>query len=251
MPMNKTTPAVRILIITNVALFLLSRVTPYDMTELLGLYLPVNEKYAVWQYLTGMFMHHGVMHLILNMAGLFFFGCHVERAFGSKRFLMLYFLAGIGSGLTYTLVESYEYSRGVAIVSAIEALESNFQALSGNEVYQRTIYKLSRMHRTEVVGASGALYGVIVALAMRFPNAKMSFTFIPFPIVAKYFVLGLISVDLVLRLTGYSPFGRFMIAHSAHLGGAFTGLLVVLYWRYISLETPLAKRIKSHHRRGK
>jgi len=233
--MKNITPAVRILIVINIALFLLSRVLPYDMTELLGLYLPVNEKYAVWQYFTGMFLHHGLMHLALNMAALFFFGCAVERAFGSKRFLMLYFLAGIGSGIIYTLVDGYEYSRGVAIISAMEALETNAQALSGNETYQNMMRQLSRMHRTEVVGASGALYGVIVALVMRFPNAKVSFRLLPFPIVAKYFVLGLISFDLVLQLTGLSPFGRFMIAHSAHLGGAFIGMLVVLYWRYFIL----------------
>jgi len=230
--MDRITPAVRILIIINVALFLLGRVMPYKMTEIFGLYLPVNEKYAVWQYLTGMFMHHGLMHLLINMVGLFFFGCIVERALGSKRFVILYCLAGIGSGLVYTLVQSYEYSAGVALVSAIEALESNSQALSGNEIYQKTVYMLSRMYRTEVVGASGALYGVIVAIAMRFPNAKVSFKFIPFPIVAKYFVLGLISIDLVLQLVGLSSFGRFMVAHSAHLGGAFTGFLVMLYWRY-------------------
>ena len=230
--MNRMTPAVRILIVINVALFFLSRLIPYKMTEILGLYLPVNEKYAVWQYLTGMFMHHGVIHLVINMAGLFFFGCIVERALGTKRFVILYFLAGIGAGLTYTLVQSYEYSAGVAFVSAFEALESSSQTLSGNEIYQKTVYMLSRMYRTEVVGASGALYGVIVAIAMRFPNAKMSFKFIPFPIVAKYFVLGLISIDLVLQLIGLSSFGRFMVAHSAHLGGAFTGFLVMLYWRY-------------------
>ena len=227
---NKITPAVRILVVINVALFLLDRLIPYKMTEILGLYLPVNEKFAVWQYLTGMFMHHGVMHLIINMAGLFFFGCMVERTLGSKRFVMLYFLAGIGSGLIYTLVQSYEYSAGVALVSAIEALESSAQALSGNEVYQETVYTLSRMYRTEVVGASGALYGVIVAIAMRYPNAKMSFKFIPFPIVAKYFVLGLISIDLVLQLSGFSPIGRFMVAHSAQLGGALIGFLVMRYW---------------------
>lgn len=227
---NKITPAVRILVVINVALFLLDRLIPYKMTEILGLYLPVNEKFVVWQYLTGMFMHHGVMHLIINMAGLFFFGCMVERALGSKRFVTLYFLAGIGSGLIYTLVQSYEYSAGVALVSAIEAIESSAQALSGNEVYQETVYTLSRMYRTEVVGASGALYGVIVAIAMRYPNAKMSFKFIPFPIVAKYFVLGLISIDLVLQLSGFSPFGRFMVAHSAHLGGALIGFLVMRYW---------------------
>lgn len=87
---NKITPAVRILLVVNVALFLLDRLIPYKMTEILGLYLPVNEKFAVWQYLTGMFMHHGVMHLIINMAGLFFFGCMVERTLGSKRFVTLY-----------------------------------------------------------------------------------------------------------------------------------------------------------------
>ncbi|PWQ93663.1 rhomboid family intramembrane serine protease [Leucothrix arctica] len=231
--MNNMTPAVRILIVINIALFLFSRVMPYDMTELLGLYLPANEKYAVWQYLTGMFMHHGVMHLTLNMAGLFFFGCAVERAFGSKRFVILYILAGIGSGVIYTLVEGYEYSKGLAIVSAIEALESNVQALSGNYTYQTMTRQLSRMYRTEVVGASGALYGVIVALGMRYPNAKVSFRLLPFPIVAKYFVLGLVSIDLILQLTGFSPFGRFMVAHSAHLGGALIGMLIVLYWRYL------------------
>jgi len=231
---NRMTPAVRILIITNIVLFLLDRVVPYRMTEVFGLYLLVNEKYAVWQYLTSMFMHHGGMHLIINMAGLFFFGCIVERALGSKRFIILYMLAGIGSGVMYTLLQGHEYATGRALVSAFEALENSSQTLTGNETYQKTVYALSRMFRREVVGASGALYGLIVAVAMLFPNEKMSFKYIPFPIVAKYFALGLISIDLVLQLTSFSQFGRFIMAHSVHLGGALTGLLVMLYWRYRS-----------------
>ncbi|RVU86001.1 rhomboid family intramembrane serine protease [Leucothrix sargassi] len=233
--MPKATPAVRILIFINVVLFLLDRVLPYRMTEIFGLYLPANDKYAVWQYLTGMFMHHGLGHLIINMAGLFFFGRIVERALGTKRFVTLYALAGIGSGIIFTLVQSYEYSAGVALTNAIE---SGAQALASNETYQKTVYMLARMYRTEVVGASGALYGVLAAVAMLFPNAKVSLKFIPFPIVAKYFVLGLVGIDLVLQVTGLAPFGRFMVAHSAHLGGALIGFLLMLYWRYCFPKHP-------------
>jgi len=107
--MSTITPAVRILIILNAALFLINSVTLYDLNELLGLYLPENKNFAVWQYLTSMFMHGSVMHILFNMMGLWMFGSALEKIWGAKKFLILYFVAGIGAGVISGLVNSYEY----------------------------------------------------------------------------------------------------------------------------------------------
>jgi len=237
--MNKITPAVRILIILNTALFLINSVTLYDLNDLLGLYLPANDNYAIWQYITSMFMHHGVVHILFNMVGLYFFGCSLERTLGSQRFVFLYFITGIGAGIIYTLVHNYEYSSSIAAVNAVGMFENEINELLETRRYipidgltEAMVGNLYQNYHIQMTGASGALYGIIVAFAMCFPNAKMSFIFIPFPIAAKYFVPGLLCVDLTLQLTGLSPFGGFQIAHSAHLGGALTGFLMMLFWRF-------------------
>lgn len=237
--MSSITPAVRILIILNAALFLINSVTLYDLNELLGLYLPENENFAVWQYLTSMFMHGSVMHILFNMMGLWMFGSALEKIWGAQKFLILYFVAGIGAGVISGLVNSYEYSASVAAVNAVGMFDQEIKDLLETRRYipydgltQEMVGELYQNYHSKTVGASGALYGVIVAFAMRFPNAKMSFIFIPFPVAAKYFVPVLLSVDLFSGVTGFSLFGG-GIAHFAHLGGALVGFLLMLYWRHI------------------
>ncbi|RVU86337.1 rhomboid family intramembrane serine protease [Leucothrix sargassi] len=233
------TPAVKVLIIINVVIFLVNGATLYDLNDLLGLYIPENENFAIWQLVTSMFMHGGVMHIIFNMMGLWMFGSALERIWGSKKFLFLYFAAGIGAGVISNLVSSYEYAGLVSALNALGMHSSDIKYVLETRYYTplngitpEMIGELYQSYHTVTVGASGALYGVIVACAMRFPNAKMMLMFIPFPIAAKYFVPVLLSIDLFSGITGYSLFGG-GIAHFAHLGGALIGFLLMLYWRNI------------------
>ena len=237
--MYKITPVVRILLIINVALFLLDNVMLYDLNSLFGLYLPENENFAVWQYLTSMFMHGGVMHILFNMMGLWMFGSALERIWGSQKFLILYFVAGIGAGVISSLVNSYEYTASIAAVNAAGMTSLDIKELLDTRMYRPTSELTAEMvgevyqnYHMKTVGASGALYGVIVAFAMRFPNMKMFLMFVPFPIAAKYFVPALLCLDLFSGVTGYSLLGG-GIAHFAHLGGALVGFLLMLYWRHI------------------
>lgn len=240
--MTKITPAVRILIIINAALFLLNSVTLYDLNAVLGLYIPENENFAIWQYLTSMFMHGGVVHILFNMMGLWMFGSALETMWGSKKFLTLYFIAGIGAGIISSLVNNYEHSVNVAAVNAVGMFEMDIKNLLENGQYipydgltEQMVSSLYHNYHSTTIGASGALYGVIVAFAMRLPHAKMSFIFIPFPIAAKYFVPALLSLDLISVFTGFSIFGG-GIAHFAHLGGALVGFLLMLYWRRTAIR---------------
>ncbi len=235
--MTQITPAVRILIIINAALFLLNSMTLYDFNKVLGLYIPDNSNFVVWQYVTSMFMHGGVVHILFNMMGLWMFGSALEKIWGMKKFLTLYFVAGIGAGVISGFVNSYEHSNYVAAVDAVGMYGNEVTEFLASGRYipydgltEDMISRLYHNFNSTTIGASGALYGVIVAFAMRFPNAKMAFIFIPFPVAAKYFAPALLCLDLVSVFTGFSIFGG-GIAHYAHLGGALTGFLLMLYWR--------------------
>lgn len=235
-------PAVTGLLIANVLFFGLKLVfapeqnfvrNPID--ELFALYFPYNEHLRIWQFVTHMFMHGSFSHIAFNMFGLFIFGTHLEKLWGVKRFLIFYFLSGLGAGLIYTGINVYEFgtfidflnSRNVspnAIQSFLEG-RSNIPYLTEDEM--STFYNL---YNTPMLGASGALYGVITAFALTFPDAKMMMIFLPVPIAAKYFVPALLLIDLFSGLTGFSLFGG-GIAHFAHIGGAIIGFLLMMYWR--------------------
>lgn len=237
--MKKITPAVKILIIINVVIFIVNSMTLYDLNDLFGLYLPQNPNYAVWQYLTSMFMHGGVTHILFNMLGLWMFGTALEGIWGSQKFLILYFVAGIGAGVISTWVNSYEYAAGIATLAAagmnsldIQTMLDTARFTPSSTLTVELVSEIYQNYHVKMVGASGAIYGVIVAFAMRYPNAKMFLMFVPFPIAAKYFVPVLLGIDLFSGVTGYSLLGG-GVAHFAHLGGALVGFLLMLYWRHI------------------
>ena len=237
--MPKITPAVLVLVVINVALFLLNSMTTFEMNNILGLHHPDNEAYGIWQYLTSMFMHGSVMHILFNMLGLWMFGTALEAVWGSKKFLFFYFVAGLGAGIIYTLVNNYQFDAAANALMAAGMQEYEIQELleSGryrmyNGITEAMISDAYQTFNTVMVGASGALYGVLVAFAMRYPNSKLALLFLPFPIAAKYFVPILLLIDLLSGVTGFSVFGG-GIAHFAHLGGAFIGLIMMLYWRNV------------------
>lgn len=238
--MPSITPAVLVLVVINVAMFLLNSMTTLEMNTFLGLHHPDNEAYGIWQYFTSMFMHGSVVHILFNMFGLWMFGSALEKTWGSKKFLFFYFAAGLGAGVIYTLINNFQFDAAANALMAIGMQEYEVQELLESGRYrmytgitEAMVAEAYQTFNTTMVGASGALYGILVAFAILYPNAKLALLFLPFPIAAKYFVPILLSIDLLSGVTGFSIFGG-GIAHFAHLGGALIGFILMLYWRNMS-----------------
>ncbi len=239
--MIQVTPIVKQLIIVNVIFFVASLFTP-AMTEYLALYYVENPNFKIWQIVSHMFMHGSWMHLFFNMFALYTFGSTLEHYWGSYRFLTYYIIFGLGAGVLQLLVKYYLFQDSLAIL-----VEHGF---SVNEVYQTLanehyVLEWEKVLSSEqlqnlmlgsyfgsMIGASGAIYGLLAAFAYMFPNAGLGLIFIPVPIPAKYFVPLILAFDLYAGLNGGSIFGSSTgIAHFAHLGGAITGLVVVYLWK--------------------
>jgi len=154
-----------------------------------------NQNFKPWQLFTHMFLHGGISHLAFNMLALWSFGRVLEKVWGETRFVLFYLICGIGAAVISQLVDQFFLG----------------------PVYGYT------------VGASGAIYGLLVAFAVMFPNFKIMLIFLPVPIAAKHFVPVLLLIDLTAGFTGFSIFGQ-NIAHFAHLGGALVGFLMVYYY---------------------
>ncbi|HEX5168401.1 MAG TPA: rhomboid family intramembrane serine protease [Cyclobacteriaceae bacterium] len=240
--MGKFNGAVAILIIINIIFFIITFAIPgmeNPMFEAFALYFPKNEHFGVWQFVTNMFMHGGYAHILFNMYALWAFGSPLEEMWGKSKFLFFYFVSGIGASIIYTLVNYYQFSNiyneliatGISaddIQHLLETRNYNQSLFSGiTEEKLRTLFSL---YSVPAVGASGAIYGVLVAFGILFPNAKLALIFLPVPIAAKYFIPILIGLDLFSGVTGISIFGG-GVAHFAHVGGAIIGFLLMWYWR--------------------
>ncbi|MBP6506608.1 MAG: rhomboid family intramembrane serine protease [Opitutaceae bacterium] len=204
-----------------------------------ALWYPANAHFGVWQLATHMFLHGGLSHIFFNMFALVSFGSILERQWGMTRFLLFYFLCGIGAGLIYTGIHWQEF-RGLherlVATGLTPAAISSLLANGGGEVpvnpaVRAMLIDLYGIFARPMLGASGAIYGLLVAFGFLYPNAKLSLMFVPVPVAAKYFIPGLLLLDLFSGVTGFSIFGA-GIAHFAHLGGAAIGFLLMLLWRH-------------------
>ncbi|MFY7672388.1 rhomboid family intramembrane serine protease [Tenacibaculum sp. MEBiC06402] len=228
--MNRLTTAIKHLIIVNVILFFAPRLMGMDLTRLLALYFPKNEYFGFWQYISHMFMHGSEFHILFNMYGLWAFGTPLEQMWGKNKFLFFYFSAGIGAGIIYSLVNYYQFNAAMEILLNTGVSKSEiFELLDPTVVYKNEhLQTLNQLYHTPAVGASGAVYGILVAFGFAFPNAKLALIFFPVPIAAKYFIPFMILGDLFFGVTKYS-IGN--IAHFAHIGGAIIGFIIAWYWK--------------------
>ncbi|MCH3883196.1 MULTISPECIES: rhomboid family intramembrane serine protease [Tenacibaculum] len=234
--MQKLTDAIKHLIIINVILFVGPMLLKMDLTNIFALHFPKNEHFGVWQYITHMFMHGSPMHLIFNMYGLWAFGTPLEQMWGKKKFLFFYFSAGIGAGIIYTLVNYYQFNGIYEQLVGFGLSASDIQNILSTGSYNESLISLTNeemtefysLYHTPAVGASGAIYGVLVAFGIAFPNAKLALIFFPVPIAAKYFIPLMIVGDLFFGVTKYS-IGN--VAHFAHIGGAIIGFIIAWYWK--------------------
>lgn len=237
------TDTVKQLLIINIIFYIGANLTVPISYELFSLYFPLNSEFHWWQPLTHMFMHASMpnlMHIVFNMFGLVMFGSALEHFWGGKKFIFFYISCGLGAALVHTGMNYYEYYQGVTYLESIgylNQLETILETGSINFTVEPENFdagKLRAMYNAyhiPAVGASGAIYGILVAFAFMFPNAELMLLFIPIPIKAKYFVPVLVLGDLIMGVTGSSVFGGGGIAHFAHVGGALTGFLMMWYWK--------------------
>jgi membrane associated rhomboid family serine protease len=187
----------------------------FDLIRWFGLFYFGSQYFEPYQFVTHIFMHGGITHLFFNMYALYMFGSALEQAWGSKRFLIYYFVTGVGAAVLHTFVNYIEIS------SFADKL------LAAVDISQDDANKLNQRMDIPTVGASGAVYGVLLGFGMLFPNTRLILLFPPIPMKAKWFVLGYGLIELWL---GFSAPGS-DVAHFAHVGGMLFGLLLILYWR--------------------
>ncbi|GLB52311.1 rhomboid family intramembrane serine protease [Neptunitalea chrysea] len=235
--MGRMTEVVKHLIIINVIFFAATYMLPnLHLENWLALWFPETSNFRVWQLVTHMFMHGGFTHILFNMYALFAFGSSLEAMWGKNKFLFFYISAGLGAALVYTGVNYYFYNEGMNALIANGADKVDvLNTLSQGAYYQtwanympEWIYSNFISTAGPALGASGAIYGILVAYAMSFPNAQLMIFPLPIPIKAKFFVPGMIAIDLFFGLTSYSIGPT---AHFAHVGGALVGFIMMWYWK--------------------
>ncbi|OXA92558.1 rhomboid family intramembrane serine protease [Flavobacterium hercynium] len=239
--MNNMTPVVKQLLIINIIFFIGSQLVPVSY-DYLAMFFPENPNFKPWQPLTHMFMHGGILHIAFNMFAMVSFGSALEHFWGGKKFLFFYISCGLGAILLHTGVNYYFFQDAINTLIANGYQKADILQLLNEgkiDIRWQQILSVSQFegftgaYIGTVVGASGAIYGLLTAFAFMFPNAELALMFIPVPIKAKYFVPGILAIDLFLGFKGNSLFGNggTGIAHFAHVGGAVAGFLMMWFWK--------------------
>ncbi len=229
---------VKNLIILNVVVFISTKFFFPQYYDMLSMHFVLSERFEPFQLVTHMFMHSnfGFAHIFFNMFALWMFGSVLEKIWGPKRFLSFYLIAGFGSIALFTLTNylqyiqitnSFSFEQIQSIKDAVFTVDGGYRynLISGHE--REKVESAIRIFHGQVVGASGAIYGILVAFGMLFPNTELMLIFFPVPVKAKYFIPILIVLELFL---GINNFRWDNIAHFAHLGGALFGFIMVKIW---------------------
>lgn len=209
---------------------------PYEYKSMLSLHFYKSPEFQPFQIVTSMFMHANIMHLVFNMFTLYFIGPYTERTLGSKRFLILYLVAGFGATALHVGINVWEYSSILPSVpqEAIDTIvRDGRQAKLPSVLWNmESVGKFAGIYLGSILGASGCTSGVVLAFSTMFPNLKMMIFPIPVPLAAKYIAVLFIVGSFYLGISGGAP----GIAHFAHLGGAIIGFLMVKYWNMNNLR---------------
>lgn len=199
-------PVTRNLLLINVIMFVATLINEDFMVRTFAMFYPGSYFFRPWQVLTHMFMHGGTWHIFFNMWSLWMFGTVLERSLGPKKFGVYYFLCGLGAVALHTLVQYLQVQPLLA--------DGNMAAYY-------------RMINTPTLGASGAVYGILIGYAMMYPESILTLVFPPVSLRAKWFILIIAGIELLtgIFLTGDG------IAHFAHLGGMLVGFLLMMWWK--------------------
>ncbi len=250
-------PVVKNLLLINLVVFLAQTLLPIgeDITSMLGLHNWRNEDFMPHQFVTNIFLHGGFSHLFTNMFALFMFGRILEYDLGSQRFLTFYMVTGIGAGLFNMLVGELEYQSVASSVEAFiasptpnsfsmlvadrfdgaelsQSFMDSWRAMPENSAYIAEAVRganelLTFSLNTLTIGASGAVFGVLLAFGLMHPNDVIMLLIPPIPIKAKYFVMIYGAIELFMGVTGTMS----SIAHFAHIGGMLWGIILLLWWK--------------------
>ncbi len=227
--MRNLPTAVKNIIIINILVMIMMALNEEFMVEHFALYFPTSPFFRIWQIFTHLFMHGGFAHIFFNMYSLFIFGSVLERVWGTKKFLLFYFVTGVGAALVHSCVQLIVYSNGLNAVGLTFAQASQMAEPIAATVRAGAIMvpAWSSILFTPTIGASGAIYGVLMGYGMLYPDSRLSLLFPPVTLKAKWFVLIFAGIELLLGIfaTGSG------IAHFAHLGGLIFGFLLILYWK--------------------
>lgn len=203
----------------------------FDLSNYLGLHYPLAESFRPWQLVSYMFMHGNFMHLFFNMFALWMFGNTLENYWGPKRFLIYYMATGIGAGIIQLLVTHF---RLMSLYSQISEEGLNFVITKGSEIYQSgqnfsdpIAGKINLLMNSVTIGASGAVFGILLAFGMLFPNTLL-YIYFAIPIKAKWFVILYGAVELYSGIANSSGDN---VAHFAHLGGMLFGFILIKFWQ--------------------
>lgn len=216
--MNNIPTMTKNLLAINVLAFLATWVlgrSGIDLNALFGLHFFMASDFHVWQFLTYMFLHGGFTHILFNMFALWMFGSVIERVWGPKKFIFYYIVCGVGAGIAQEIVQYINFSmQGLAAYEYVNI---------GGQRMAMDVF----LNQWMTIGASGAVYGILLAFGMIFPNERLFIIPIPFPIKAKWLIVGYIFIEL------FSAMGQSDgVAHMAHLGGMLFGFLLIRYWQH-------------------
>ena len=228
--MSNLPPVVKNIIIINFILWLATLAGPglfarfgvrIELADILGMHYWQAEKFNFTQMFSYMFMHGGFTHFFFNMFAVFMFGSTLEYTWGSRKFLIYYLITGVGAGIIQQFVWTIEFQPFINSMNAAIASspESTMQIMA---------HKISQLNIPITVGASGSVFGILLAFGWLFPETRLMLLFPPIPIKAKYFVIGYGVLELFL---GVANFAGDSIAHFAHLGGMLFGVIMILYWK--------------------
>lgn len=194
------------LVAINILMFIATLVNENFMVANFAMFYPASPFFKPWQILTHMFMHGGFWHIFFNMYSLLMFGSILERSLGPKKFLIFYFVTGLGA---------------VALHTGVEWMQARvFIANGAAGAYQQLLV-------TPTLGASGAIYGILIGFAMLYPQARLTLIFPPIPMTAKWLVIIFAAIELFSGINGIQD----GVAHFAHLGGMLFGWLLIRWWR--------------------
>jgi len=224
-PFSNLTPVVKNLLIINILVWLATLALDYtgkfDMYKWFALYYFDSPKAHPWEIITYMFMHAGIdhpEHILFNMFALFSFGPILEYSLGPKRFFNFYFLCGIGAALFQMGVQAFE----------VHSITGHFTVPPDASFGPIALRKLEGIYFGPTVGASGAIFGLLIAFGMLYPNMQLMILFIPIPVKAKYVIPAYIAPEIYLGISQHSGDD---VAHFAHIGGALIGFILIKLWR--------------------
>ncbi|HLU81562.1 MAG TPA: rhomboid family intramembrane serine protease [Flavobacteriaceae bacterium] len=244
--MGRITETVKVLLTINIIFFVGSYFLDNRATELFALWFPENENFRFWQIITHMFMHGGFIHIFFNMFLLYIFGSLLENYLGQARFLFLYFSAGLGAAGLQILFTYFSFNSAYqAFLEAGASPEQIQQVLHGVRfisstqieyhliptVGEENTLKLIGTYWSPMVGASGAIFGILAAFAFIYPNVPLYLMFIPIPIKAKWLIGAYFVLSVFSAVTGIPILGPENTAHWAHIGGAIIGFICIYYWK--------------------